>query len=86
MAWTFKTFNNKKKRGKRAYKNVFMNPDGQLVLADLAERNCVTRPIFGAGITTEQMLVNEGRRQVVLEILNALNLDPDALPKEYDNG
>ncbi|WP_285907665.1 hypothetical protein [Pseudodesulfovibrio pelocollis] len=83
--WTLKLLS-KPRELRRAYRRVFMTEEGQLVLADLAERFCVTRPIYGDGMTTERAMVNEGQRQAVLHILNTLNLNPDTLPKEYTNG
>lgn len=85
MAWTLKLFSNPL-RARQAYRRVFETEDGRRVLADLCERNMITRPLSGAGMSERQANKNEGRRECVLDILNILNLDPDTLPKEYTNG
>ncbi|BCS87336.1 hypothetical protein PSDVSF_05780 [Pseudodesulfovibrio sediminis] len=85
MAWTLKRFSSAL-RARGAYRRIFRTEDGQRVLADMAERYCVTRPISSEGMSDRQAWKNEGKREVVIDIMNTLNLDPDTLPKEYDNG
>ena len=83
--WRLKQFS-KARQAQQAYRRVFCSDDGQAVLADLAERHCVTRPTYADGMSTETMLINEGRRQVVLEIMGILRMNPEDLPEEYNNG
>jgi hypothetical protein len=83
--WTLRRYNNRKE-AKSAYRRTFNSDEGRRVLADMAERYCLTRPLVGDGISDRQMMINEGKRQVVLEILDLINLDPNDLPKEYTHG
>lgn len=83
--WKLKTFSNAI-RARKTYRKLFRSPEGKEVLADLAERNMVTRPTFQPGMDPSQALINEGRRQAVLDIFHTINLDPDTLQQEYNNG
>jgi hypothetical protein len=83
--WTLRKFSSAR-QARQAHRNIFNTDDGRRVLADMAERYCVTRPLCSEGMTDRETFINEGKRQVVLDILNTINLDPDQLPKEYDHG
>lgn len=67
------------------YRDTFSTPGGQRVLHDLMRRNFIGRASNG---TPEQMLYNEGRRQVVLMILEQLKFadDPQRFLKGMDDG
>jgi len=73
-------------KARKAYRRLFNTEDGKLVLADLAERNMLMRPTTDGSLSDQQAYINEGRRQVVLDIMGIMNFDPDTLPKEYNNG
>ncbi len=81
--WTFRKFSDAR-AAKKAYREVFLSESGRRVLADMAEEYHLSTPLCGEGISDRQAFINEGRRQVVLDILNTINLDIDTLPKEYD--
>ncbi|XXJ19857.1 hypothetical protein ACR42D_10000 [Desulfovibrio caledoniensis] len=83
--WALRRYSSRK-AAQEAYRRVFNSDEGRRVLADMAERYCLTRPLCGEGISDRQMMINEGKRQVALEILDLINLDPNDLPKEYTHG
>jgi hypothetical protein len=68
----------------RAYKACFCDADGKLtleganVLADLREQAKLfgSASRRGGSIDKDQLLEIEGRRQIVLRLINALELDP----------
>lgn len=81
--WTFRRFSSAR-QARDAYRSLFRTEAGRRVLADMAEQYCVSRPLCDADISDRQAFINEGKRQVVLDILNTVHLDMDTLPKEYD--
>jgi hypothetical protein len=77
----------KERRGRklqRSYKACFCDADGKLtaegshVLADLRQqaRLFASASRRGGEIDKDQLLEIEGRRQIVLRVINALELDP----------
>ncbi len=63
-----------------AYKQVFSTQVGQIVLADLMRLFGFNRhSIYQKGGGTEQMLLNEGGRKVLVHIGIQIDLDPAAL-------
>ena len=59
----------------RDYRTVFGTPEGERVLADLIDLNGLLRPTFNAD--AQVAAFNEGRRNVVLDILRFLNVTPE---------
>ena len=65
-------------RKQQAYRAVFMidgklNGAGKIIVDDLIEKGKVGQPLYGEDVN--QMLINEGKRQMVLDILKYLNED-----------
>ena len=65
-------------RKQQAYRSVFMiggklNGAGKIIVDDLIEKGKVGQPLYGEDVN--QMLINEGKRQMVLDILKYLNED-----------
>lgn len=62
-------------KSKRAvYLKVFKSEEAKEVLADLRTFCCATKTTFVKG-DVEQTLINEGRRQVFVQIMNMINVD-----------
>ena len=86
MAITWKTFRRKLEyltQRKRAYQLAFGSPAGEIMLQDLM-RFCR----YGESCFHEDARVHavaEGRREVLLRILNHLERTPDQLYELYDN-
>lgn len=57
----------------RAVGVVFGGTDGELVLDWLGHTCNLRVPVFGRGLTNEEAAFRDGRRSVVLEILEALD-------------
>lgn len=53
-----------------AYKHIFRSPDGALVLKDLKRRYGVEGPLVKDISNTNELILREGQRNVVLQILN----------------
>lgn len=62
------------KRVVDAYKHVFATPEGKIVLKDLMSAHCMYSPTFTD--TTENMLLREGGRNVLLRILAIIDKKP----------
>ena len=56
-----------------AYREVFESEKGKLILADLIEHCGLFRNTFSGDVNT--MMLNEGKRNVLLYILSILNID-----------
>jgi hypothetical protein len=65
-----------------AYQNVFGTSDGELVLKDLMQRCGVLGNLFDGDVNS--MLVREGKRQVVLDIIEKLKWDVSQLKERID--
>ena len=63
----------------KAYKKFFDSEDGKLVLADLVRECGMFRDSFRGD--TNDMLINEGKRNVLLYILSNTNVDLNTLLK-----
>jgi len=70
---------------KALYGRVFNNDDGLLVLEDLRNR-CFSKvsTVGEGGVDGAKVLVNEGRRQVVLHIETMLEVNPEVENKQED--
>lgn len=58
-----------------AYQRLFDTEDGRIVLEDLAKRFFVYDTIAKRGCSSEDVLLNEGKRSVVLFILGLMNVN-----------
>ena len=67
----------------RAYKNVFESADGKIVLYDLMQSCSYLKPTYIQGIQSIQ--INEGRRSVILDILDVMNRSEADLVKFINN-
>jgi len=70
------TNNNKDKKRADAiqrYKKVFGSPDGEEVIKDLIKSCGILNPLFSSDPII--MSYNEGRRSVILDIINLLDFD-----------
>lgn len=67
---------------RKAYRQVFAGPVGEIVLRDLLEFCRAMQTTVGDKVWDEKVL--EGRRQVWLRIQHHLQLSPDSLWKLYD--
>ena len=80
--------NNKEKRRRATYKEVFATEAGQEVLEDLLKSNYFFNSTVGE--TPYETAFNEGRRSVVCAILNYVTLDIDKiqarLKDSYERG
>jgi hypothetical protein len=66
-------------RLKQAYQTVFKNSgDSEIVLRHLIKLGCVNRTTFCPGDPNKTMM-NEGARRLVLEVLNLIHGDTDAV-------
>lgn len=63
----------------RDYRVVFGSPEGERVLADLIDMNGVLRPTFDPDPNVSAF--NEGRRNVLLDILRYLSVEPEQFRK-----
>ena len=66
----------------QAYQNVFGTHEGELVLKDLMMRHGVLGKMFDGDVNS--MLVREGERRVVLDILEKLKWDVAQLKERID--
>lgn len=62
----------------QAYRAVFSTPAGKDVLADILTRGGMVASSFAAG-DPHMTAFNEGKRRLALEIIERLNVDPNAL-------
>lgn len=60
---------------KRLYRDLFGSPAGQKILHELIKKFYVASPTIRKGESTEDFLVREGMRQVVLYIMSQTNYD-----------
>lgn len=67
---------------KRLYKEVFGTDMGKKVLHDLASKYHMVGPTIRPGENSEQYLVREGMRQVILYILHQVDYDIDKYLRE----
>lgn len=66
----------------RAYQTIFNTEDGELVLWDLAQYGFLVSPTMVTNHTPDRRVwMNEGRREVILEILKFLNKDINDVKK-----
>jgi len=66
-------------RLKQAYQTTFKpNTDAEIVLRHLIKLGCVNRTTFCPGDPNKTMM-NEGARRLVLEVLNLIHGDTDAV-------
>ncbi len=65
-----------------AYQNVFGTSDGELVLKDLMHKYGVLGNLYDGDVNS--MLVREGERRVVLDILGKLKWDVSQLKERID--
>lgn len=66
-------------RLKQAYQTVFKpSGDAEIVLRHLIKMGCVNRTTFCPGDPSKTMM-NEGARRLVLEVLNLIHGDTDAV-------
>ena len=80
---------NSKKLGRvESYKNVFNTPKGRYVLWDLMKAYHILEPTYSAKgpQDTNQMLINEGERGVILGIMGVLDIDVKQLRKQLQEG
>lgn len=73
---------------KRAYQLTFETVAGKAVLADLTKycrgrETCVATPSRGAPVDVHRTFILEGRREVLLNIQNYLELTPEELVERY---
>lgn len=66
----------------RDYRATFGTPEGERVLADLVDRNGIFRPTFEQDPYVTAF--NEGRRNVLLDILKYLQVTPEQFRKLAD--
>lgn len=64
----------------RDYQTVFSTPAGKRVLADLIRTAGVNRSSFTAG-QPDTVAYNEGKRAIVLRILNRLHVAPEEVAR-----
>jgi hypothetical protein len=69
----------------QAYKSVFKSEDGQKVLWDLMKLNSFMQDSYVQG-DPYSTAYNEGRRSVVLYILQKINENTQRLQKRYEEG
>jgi len=60
-----------------------LNPEAQLILNSLIRNSYVTTPTFVPG-DPYLSAVNEGKRQVVIAMLNQIHMDPEKLTKQIE--
>lgn len=66
-------------RLKQAYQTVFkISGDSEIVLRHLIKMGCVNRTTFCPGDPNKTMM-NEGARRLILEVLNLIHGDTDAV-------
>jgi hypothetical protein len=66
-----------------AYRSVFENPKGRMVLKHLCREGHVLSSTFVAG-DPYQSALNEGERRIVLSILKFINKNPDELLRQIE--
>lgn len=66
----------------QSYQNVFNTIDGKAVLFDLMKKHGILSSSFDGNVNT--LLVKEGERKVVLEILNKLNYNVNKMKERID--
>lgn len=74
----------KKSQIVEAYRAVFENPQGELVLEHLAKQCHLFEPTFIAGDTHHSAL-REGERRVILSIMKMIGTDYSAMQKMMEN-
>jgi len=67
-----------------AYKTAFATDEGQIVLWDLMKNSNMLCKHYSGDVNT--MLLNEGKRELVLSILAKINTDPVDLLKRIQEG
>lgn len=65
-----------------AYKNIFTSLDGEKVLKDLMENHWILKSSYSGN--TNDMILREGEKNVVLRILHILDIDINALYERID--
>ena len=76
---TFMTKRKEKAKNIIAYQKLFATEDGKRVLADLL-RECGFMSV-GLGEDAQETAYNQGKREVVLRIVNLINIDPETILK-----
>lgn len=69
---------------KKIYKDLFETENGKAVLHDLCNKFYMTSATIRKGESTEDFLVREGMRQVVLYLLSQVNYDLNKYFEERD--
>ena len=64
------------------YNSVFNSPSGKRVLLDLMNKYSVLSPMYKGDVN--ELLVHEGQRKVILDILNILKIDVIKLKERVD--
>lgn len=65
-----------------AYKNIFTSVDGEKVLKDLMDNHWILKSSYNGN--TNDMLLREGEKNVILRILHILDIDINALYERID--
>lgn len=66
----------------RAYKNVFNNPDGKLVLADMMKAHGMMSSSYKKDVN--EAIFKEGERNVVLRLMSILKIDENKLKERIE--